>query len=195
MVRSYKKMYKNHFTQQICFQTLLTELESSAINVRKMAIRQVFVVLVVSSSLYMAASDSPFCSKIDFNQANYRDFQQCSGQNFPIFVVKPYSPASDVPKYRPNSIYYLSTGYYGYSCVESVKRFSMNRNTRIEAAIFLKTTTYASIEVAIYNDQHRRVYSWINETWAGRPSSWLILRGTVFETVSNAMVSDILYSF
>lgn len=158
-----------------------------------MAIRHIFVILMVSSSLYIAASDSPLCSKIDFNRADYRDFRQCSGQNLPIFVVKTYAttPVTDVYKYRPNSLYYLSTSFYGYSCVESVNRFTMNRNTRIEAAVFLKTITYANIEIAIYNEQHRRVYTWINETSQGRPSTWFIMQGVVSETITNAMVSVI----
>lgn len=160
-----------------------------------MAIRQMFVVSVILLFVYKTASESPLCSKIDFNRYEYRDFRQCSGQNIPIFVVKQYATTSDVYKYRPNSIYYLSTDFYNFSCIESVKRFSMDRNTRIEVAVYLKTTTYANIEIAIYNDRHRRIYSWINETTAGRPSSWFVMQGVVYETIPNAMVSYICLTY
>lgn len=152
---------------------------------RKISIGILLISLISSISLTAAL----FCEKIDFNRSYYTEIQACSKEYLPTFLLKPYSTSPDIKPYRPRSVYYLSTNFVGYSCAETTKKYSMDTNTRIDVAVFLKSTEYANIEVAIYNaDMNRRVHSWINGT-AGQPGSWFTLHGIVTETIPNALVS------
>lgn len=153
-----------------------------------MELREISIGILLFSSISFAAA--LFCEKIDFNRSYYTEIQACSKEYLPTFLLKPYSTTPDIKPYRPRSVYFLSTNFVGYSCAETTKKYSMNSNTRIDVAVFLRSTEYANIEIAIYNaDLNRRIHSWVNGTATGQPGNWFTLHGIVTETIPNALVS------
>lgn len=146
-------------------------------------------VILLSICYPVESAKSEYCEKIDFNRTIFTDFHQCTAQYLPQFVVKSYSSTSAIKPFRPHSLYFLSTDFVGYSCVESTRTFFMNSNTRIMSAVLLKAAEYVNIEISVYNTElNRKVYSWINGTSAGQSSSWFIMHGLVSEPIPRAVV-------
>lgn len=137
------------------------------------------------------SENSEYCAKIDFNRTIFTDFRQCTAQYLPKFVVKSYTNTPTIKPYRARALYYLSTDFVGYSCVESTRTFFMDSNTRIVAAVLLKAADYVNIEISVYNTElNRKIYSWINGTSSGQTSSWFIMSGQVLETIPRAVVTS-----
>lgn len=130
-----------------------------------------------------------FCEKVEFNQSMYSKFRSCTNKLLPIMVVKDYASHREIPAYRPTSRFFLSTYTEGDSCVELTTRFSLNSNSRIESAIYLKSMLRSFVEITVYDmDKYGQpVYSWRNET----ANRWIIVQGEIRLSIPNAQVSTL----
>lgn len=127
-----------------------------------------------------------FCAKIDFNRPTYSEFHECHGRYIPKFVIKPYWEQHEIHPYRSTSQYFLGTDFYPDSCIESVQNFSMNANTRIEAAIYLKSFSNAFIEIIVLDaENNSQVHNWRNGTANG---NWFVIHGEVQKNIPHAQV-------
>lgn len=126
-----------------------------------------------------------FCAKIDFNRTFYPEFHQCQRNQNQLFMSFDYALHANIRPYRPNSHYYLSNGFTGYSCAEYNNTMTFNKNTIIEAAIFLKTIDKSFVDILIYDaDQDKLIDSFRRTNIMG----WLIVRGTIKQNVQRARV-------
>lgn len=187
-MRKYKRYPSKHFD----FQSFV-DLNEFAFP-RKMknnGLLSSLVLFLIVCCYHVDSKNSEYCAKIDFNRTSFTDFRQCTAQYLPQFVVKSYTNTPIIKPYRARALYYLSTDFVGYSCVESTRTFFMNSNTRIVAAVLLKAADYVNIEISVYNTElNRKIYSWINGTSSGQSSSWFIMSGQVMETIPRAEVTS-----
>lgn len=144
--------------------------------------RYVIALLLVFCELTMCQQ---FCAKINFDRPVFSEFRECKEQYLPPFYIKDYASNRGVPPYSLTSKYFLSNNYYGFSCMESNIIFSFNRNTYIEAAIYLKSLPNAFVEINVYDGNKNEL---IKSIRSDGTQNWSILRGNVNGNISNARV-------
>lgn len=142
----------------------------------------VFVPMLLFCSIVSAQSP---CAKIDFNRTMFHEFRECRQRYNPVFAIKDYT-ANNIPKYRPNSRYFLGTNFNEFSCIESMARFPLNPNSFIDAPVYFKSTPGAFIEIIVYDmDRNLPVYSWRNNDGKG---AWSIAHIDIRSQIPNAQV-------
>lgn len=134
--------------------------------------------------LYCLASGQNFCGKFDFNQTYLTGFNVCYGKS--MFMIKDYFTQPQIRPYRPTSRYFLGTNSDSYYCMASINRFSINANSHIEAAIYLKSNWNSFVEITLLDaDRNMPVHVWqipVN-------GNWYLLQEEIRTPINNAIVS------
>lgn len=131
------------------------------------------------------------CAQIDFNRTYISEFKECTGKYHPVFIIKEYAQHHDLKPYRPTSHYFLSNNFESFSCAETSMHFTIDANTTIEAAVFLKTIGNSFVEIVIYDaDRNERIDSLRSDGTNG----WLNLQSKMFHNVRNAQVVTFKFS-
>lgn len=169
-------------------------LQPGCLSEGKMAINHVFFLILMGFPIFHCAVDSElFCAKFEYHLISRHDnLQNCAQPKIPNFVMSSYASAPTVRPYRNNSLYFLSSQpNTDYSCANFIRKFSMNAASRIVAAIFLKATQYAAVEILVYNlelNKRQQVFFWTNSSSTDKSAAWFLIHGRITETIPNAVV-------
>ena len=150
-----------------------------------MSFRTLTIALYITTLCYVATGQS-FCGKFDFNQSYLMGFSACYGKYPSVFVPKDYLSNPEIRPYRPTSRYFLGSIPNTYSCMESNNYFSMNANTRIEAAIYLKSDWNSFLRIIVMDvNQNRPIHTFQIEPKFG---NWFLFQEEIRTIIPNAKV-------
>lgn len=149
-----------------------------------MGCRFYIIILVVVQFCDLSVGQH-YCTKFDFNRPRYPELSQCRRNLNPEFMSMEYSLHNDIKPYRPTSRYFLSNGFTEFSCDETNITLTINPNTVIEAAIFLKTVDKSFVEILIYDADQNRLVETLRRTGT---LGWTIFRGSIKSNILRARV-------
>lgn len=152
-------------------------------------ISNLIILFIIQNHQPLIGAQNRRCRKVDFNRPTsvVDEFDECAGAS--VLKINSYA-ATTIEPFRPTSDFHLSATDQGVSCLQSTSIFTLDDNSEIRTAIFLRWETVGAwVQVQIF-DLDGEVIDVVAQS--EESNRWMAFYGKVNRSIENAQVNWLL---